>query len=262
MLSSLSPQRRRFVLAALAIVVALAVIMVVRLVQLREPAVTPVSQSDPGPVLLVPGYGGSTDALQVLGNALRQQGRDVTVVRLTGDGTGDLRDQAGVLAEAADQVLARTGASSVDLVGFSAGGVIAREWVANMGGGNLARRVVTLGSPQHGTDVAALAAGVAPDSCPPACEQLKPESDLLRGLNAGDESPAGPVWVAIWTASDEVVVPPDSGALEGGVNFSVQSVCGGADVAHGDLPRTPTVISLTSWALGDDIPDQPQAEDC
>ena len=51
----------------------------------------------------------------------------------------------------------RTGTDSVDVVGYSAGGVIARLFVRDDGGDSVVRRVLTLGSPHHGTDVAALA---------------------------------------------------------------------------------------------------------
>ncbi len=93
------------------------------------------SQDALGPVLLVPGYGGATAALDVLADALRQSGRDATVVALAGDGTGDLREQAEVLDDAVQRALERTGAASVDLVGYSAGGVTARLWARDFGGG-------------------------------------------------------------------------------------------------------------------------------
>ncbi|MEO8330675.1 MAG: lipase, partial [Candidatus Nanopelagicales bacterium] len=178
------------------------------------------------------------------------------------DGTGDLEVQARVLDSAVDAALTRTRAPSVDIVGYSAGGVIARLWVADLGGASLARRVVTIGSPQHGTDVAGFAASLAPSSCPTACQQLAEDSDLLRGLNGDDETPDGPLWVSMWTTTDELVVPPESAALDGAVNFSVQSVCGGAAIAHGDLPRTPSVIALTMKELGRAIPSPPTASDC
>ncbi len=261
-LSSLSPQRRRFVMAIVAMATVVIVALVAVVLRSRSDPVTPVPQSTPGPVLLVPGYGGSTSALDVLASSLSDAGRDVTIVSLAGDGTGDLREQVELLDDAAREAVARTGAPSVDVVGFSAGGVIAREWVANAGGGSIARRVVTLGSPQHGTDVAVLAAAVTPNSCPTACEQLKPDSDLLRSLNAGDETPPGPVWVSMWSTSDQLVVPPESASLDGGVNFSVQSVCGPAEIEHGDLPRTPSVIALTMFALARAVPGTPSVDNC
>ena len=126
----------------------------------------------------------------------------------------------------------RAGARSVDVVGYSAGGVVARLWVRDHGGDSLARRVVTIGSPHHGTDLAGLGGDVAPDTCPEACHQLQPDSELLRKLNAGDETPAGPLWVSIWTTDDQVVVPPSSADLEGALDFTVQSVCPRAVVSH------------------------------
>ena len=99
--------------------------------------------------------------------------------------------QAKRLADLAQRTMDRTGTDSVDVVGYSAGGVIARLFVRDDGGDSVVRRVLTLGSPHHGTDVAAIAEDVA-GGCPTACEQLATGSDLLRRLNAGDETPAGP----------------------------------------------------------------------
>ena len=143
-------------------------------------------------MLLVPGYGGRVESLDPLAAALRAAGRDVRVVPRLGDGTGDLDAEAEHLAEVADQALAETGAPSVDVIGYSAGGVVARLWVRDHGGDGQARRVLTLGSPHHGTSQAALGRELA-GGCPTACEQLVPDSDLLRRLNAGDETPDGPL---------------------------------------------------------------------
>ncbi len=211
MLGTLAPSRRRFVLGLAVLTVVAVAVGVVAFVLNRPDPVDPVAQDTRGPVLLVPGYGGNTAGLEVLADSLRQDGRDAEVVPLEPPGTQDLRVQAEVLDRAVDRALARTGAPSVDVVGYSAGGVVVRLWVAELGGGNLARRAITLASPHHGTDLASLASDVAPDSCPEACVQLTEDSDLLRDLNAGDETPPGPAWVAIWTDDDRIVVPPDSG---------------------------------------------------
>ncbi len=258
-LAGLSPQRRRFLVAVAVASVLLLLVAVVLYVASRPPKVTPVSQDALGPVLLVPGYGGSTTSLRALRAAVEQAGRDATVVELVGDGTGDLRDQARLLDTAAHQAMTRAHASSVDVVGYSAGGVIARLWVRDFGGGDLARRVITLGSPHHGTDLAGLAGDITPDTCPMACLQLQENSDVLRALNAGDETPAGPLWVSIWTNDDQTVVPPESASIEGALDFSVQSVCPSARVEHGDLPTDPTVIAMTLVELGSEAPSLPAA---
>lgn len=205
-----------------------------------------VPQDQPGPVLLVPGYGGGTGGLQVLADRLRAAGRDATVVALPGDGTGDLRAQADVLNSAVQAYLA-DGAPSVDIVGYSAGGVVARIWAAEHGGGMGARRIVTLGSPHRGTSIASLAAALLPESCPAACRQLVRDSALLTGL---PPLAKGPVWTSIWTAQDDVVTPPDSAVLAGALNVRLQDVCPDDAARHGDLPTDPLVDGLVRRALG------------
>lgn len=211
------------------------------------PSGPPVAQDRPGPVLLVPGYGGSTASLEVLASRLRAAGRTATVVRLPGDGTGDLQAAAAPLREAADAAMA-AGAPSVDVVGYSAGGVVARLW-ARDGGAAQARRVVTLGSPHHGTGVAALGQAFVPGACPVACQELVPGSDLLEEVNDGDETPAGPQWLSLWTEQDQVVTPPTSARLQGAQDVALQQVCPGLAVDHGGLPRSVVVQAVVLEAL-------------
>ena len=256
MLSSLAPARRRVVMAVLLLVL-VALATAGGLLATRDTRAAPVAQDVPGPVLLVPGYGGSTAALEVLAATLQDRGRDATVVALAGDGTGDLREQAGVLETAAEAALRRTGAASVDVVGYSAGGVVARLWVREHGGDSLARRVVTLGSPHHGTSVAALAVQITPQSCPEGCRQLAPDSALLAALNAGDETPSGPRFVSIWSSADQVVTPPESAQLAGAVDVRVQSVCPRSVVEHGELPTDPQVQAIVLSELGTEEPSVP-----
>jgi hypothetical protein len=178
------------------------------------------------------------------------------VVHLPGGGTGDLRVQARAVGVAARSALAG-GAPSVDVVGYSAGGVVVRLWIRDDGGAKVTRRVVTLGSPHHGTDVAALAVAVVGSACPTACRQLAPGSALLVRLNAGDETPAGPLWESIWTTGDELVTPADSARLTGALDVPVQDVCPGRQVGHGQLPTDPAVQQLVLAALGTEPPRRP-----
>ena len=265
MLDHLAPARRRVVLGAsgllTAAVLALVLAVVVPHLASSTPHLDPVAQDAQPPVLLVPGYGGGTAGLDVLAAALRREGRDVTVVHLAGDGTGDLRVQARVVQTAVRRVLA-AGAPSVDLVGYSAGGITVRLWVQTYDGASVARRIVTLGSPHHGTDLASLGVDLAPSSCPVACHQLATDSDLIRQLDRGDETPAGPVWVSIWTTDDHVSTPPETARLDGALDFSVQQVCPGARVSHGQLPVSPTVIAMVEAELRPSSPELPGPEVC
>jgi triacylglycerol lipase len=248
MLGSLSPARRRLILGLVALLVlGVAAVLVVVLTRSSPKAA---AQGDPGPVLLVPGYGGSTGSLDSLATVLRSHGKDATVLALPGNGEGDLNVQAQTLADAVAAVRKRTGAASVDVIGYSAGGVVARIWVRDHHGATTARRVITLGSPQHGTAVAGLAGSLLPGACPIACQQLEPTSQLLAGLNAGDETPSGPAFVSVWTTHDDVVLPPDSAVLAGALNVSVQSICPQDTVTHSGLPTDPAVQALVLANLG------------
>jgi triacylglycerol lipase len=233
---------RRWRVWAVGLTPLLVVLAVVVVLRARDEA-GDVAQDLPGTVLLVAGYGGSTAALDDLARRLRDAGRRVEVVPPVGDNTGDLTEQARALGTVADRAVA-AGAPSVDVVGYSAGGVVARIWVAELGGDDVARRVVTLGSPHRGTQVAAIGARLG--TCPPACRALAPGSDLLDDL---PETPSGPRWTSIWTANDETVVPPSSGRLSGGVAIELQQVCANARVAHGDLPRDRLTMGLVLRAL-------------
>jgi triacylglycerol esterase/lipase EstA (alpha/beta hydrolase family) len=263
--ASLAPARRRLVLSLLAVLcIAILVgagITVARAVTGSAASTTPAAQRQPGPVLLVPGYGGSVTALQALASKLTSAGKHAEVVPLPGDGTGDLRAQAQALATAAKAAAARYDASSVDVVGYSAGGVVARLWAQDYGGNQLARRIVTLGSPQHGTELASLGSELS-IACPIACQQLTVSSSLLAGLNAKPEPTAGPQYVSIWTTKDEVVVPPDSARLDGALNLTVQSVCASSTVQHGNLPTDPVIQAMVLSELGAGSPVPLTSADC
>lgn len=250
MLSGLSPARRRVVLGLVALGVGAAVAGGAAVLVGDGPgADRPVTGERPGPVLLVPGYGGDTAGLEQLAGQLERDGRDAAVVPLPGDGTGDLNGSADALDEAVTAALARTGAATVDVVGFSAGGLVARLWVSGADDDRV-RRVVTLGSPHHGTDLAAIAGSVLPSQCPVACRQMDPGGDLLAQLNAGDETPDEASWVSLWTTQDRTVTPPESARLDGALNIPVQSVCADAVVGHGQLPVDPLVQRIVVAELG------------
>ena len=267
MLSALSPARRRLVLGLLTLVVVVAAVVAAVVVVPRlsggddAAGSTTLDQDTPGPVLLVPGYGGSTSSLQRLADRLTAAGRDAVVVPVPGEGTGDLRDSAAALASAVDDALTRTGAASVDVVGYSAGGVIARLWAAD-GGADQARRVLTLGAPHHGTTVADLAVGFVPAECPAGCRQLTTDSELLAELNAGDETPEGPTWVSIWTTADTTVTPPESAALAGALELTVQGVCADSRVTHGQLPSDALVQAMVLAELAAGPPVELGPADC
>jgi pimeloyl-ACP methyl ester carboxylesterase len=263
-----SPRRRLLVLGLAAVLLVVAVLVGVRVAGERVSGGHgpeagrggPPAPDRPGPVLLVPGYGGGRDGLIVLAGRIHSAtGRAATVLTLPGDGTGDLGAQVAVLDAAAQAAIA-AGAPSVDVVGFSAGGVVAGLWVARSPDTGRARRVISLGSPLHGVQLAGVGAALAPESCPPACRQLAPGSDVMGELERAGLGARVP-WLSVWTAEDETV-SPQSARLTGAVNIELQSVCPDAHTGHGQLPTDPLVAGLVLRALGTEPLHEPAAAEC
>jgi triacylglycerol lipase len=210
------------------------------------------------PVLLVHGYGGDPDSMRALEEALERGGRRVIAVALPARGTADIRISARAVAAGVDD----TGAAKIDFVGYSIGGIVVRSYLRDEGGLERARRIILLGAPNHGAQVAAVATAADPSSCTGACAQLTPGSSFIAALNAGDETPPGPQFVSIWTADDRVVTPPDSAVLDGAINVRLQDVCADAFVEHGDLVRYPLPVALVLRSLREGLDAPPDPSEC
>jgi triacylglycerol lipase len=258
-LGGLAPRRRLFVLVVTAVVLALAASVAVAVS--REYAVPP--KADPqqlGPVVLVPGFGGSTASLQALAVRLRVVGRPAVVVELPDGGTGDFSGQAAAIDHAVRDLIRHDGARSVDLVGYSAGGVASWLYLQTGTTAPAIRRLVTLGSPLQGADIAAAGGALVPGACPRACQELAPGSALLARLDGGPR-PDIP-WLSLWTDQDETVTPPQSAALPGVRSIRLQSVCDGILISHGQIPTAGLSMGLVLRALGTRPLPVPVPGDC
>jgi len=241
------------VAAGLAVAVVVATFVLARAYSSHKATSSPstVPQAVLGPVVLVPGYGGHTTDLALLQTTLQSAGRDVTIMSLPGDGTGDLTQQARTLDNLVASLLQSSGQPSVDVVGYSAGGIVARIWARDLGGDKIARRIVTMGSPHHGTTVAGLASLFGGSICPQACQELKPGSSLLNSLNEDHEVQSGPQYVSLWSDNDDVVKPPETAHLEGAANIRLQALCPLHFAAHANLVTDPVVLRAVAIELGD-----------
>jgi triacylglycerol lipase len=194
-------------------------------------------------VVLIAGYGGGADGLAGLADHLRRTGREVVIADI-GDGRGDLGAYARQVSQLA-AALVSDGAPSVDLVGYSAGGLIALAAVeanpAAIG------RVATIASPHNGTAIAGLGAMLADESsCPLACRQMAPGSQFLGELRQpGDASR----WLSAFTSSDEVVRPAGSSELVGATNVDVTAACGTGPLDHGAIIRSPATWTVVTGFL-------------
>jgi hypothetical protein len=244
-----SPSRRLLLRAlALLVVVGAASLVLPRVLDL-EPLTSALRQAGPqDPVLLVPGQRGSTGALELLAAALR------VAVPTPSSYSCRATGAATCARGAAPRVRRRRGAGRKGRErglcwrtarAGSPHGCTRRTARRTCGAVVIARLPATTGPswPRCGRRP-------SPRLLPgTACQQLAPGSDLLDDLNGGDETPAGPQWLSVWTEQDETVTPPDSARLDGAVNVALQDLCPGLQVTHGELPTGPVVRALVLQAL-------------
>lgn len=124
------------------------------------------------------------------------------------DGRAPIRDLARQVGEAADAILRETGATQLDVVGFSMGALVTRYWIQKDRGHQRVRRYVSIAGPHRGTVHAWLSpfAGV---------RDMRPGSALLQALEGTDAQWGGVEVHCFWTPFDLMIVPARSGVLAG-----------------------------------------------
>jgi triacylglycerol esterase/lipase EstA (alpha/beta hydrolase family) len=202
------------------------------------------SAAHPRPVILVHGtFADMADSWQALAPLLYDNGYCVFALnygsyggsgQLGIYGTGDIVQSAEQLAGFVTQVLGATGASKVDLVGHSQGGMMPRYYLKFLGGATKVHTLVGLSPSNHGTTLDGLftlanffgASAFLGVLCP-ACEQQDVGSAFLTSLNAGGDTVGGVHYTVIQSANDEVVTPYTSAFLSGPnvTNILLQSQC-------------------------------------
>lgn len=205
------------------------------------------------PVIIVAGTFSPAFANEPLAARLRADGYRVWIFELPNLGLGDIGESARQLDQFADGVRAQTGASRVDLIGHSQGGLVARDYVKRFGGVGEVDSLISLGAPHYGTSVANLATFLGLGNClwVTACEQMSIGSSYLNQLNAGDDTIGNVRYTNIFTNYDELVRPVTNATLaDGAVNVRVQSHCWARVVGHVGLILDGTVYSGVRQALG------------
>jgi triacylglycerol esterase/lipase EstA (alpha/beta hydrolase family) len=203
------------------------------------------SAAHPRPVILVHGtFGDMSDSWQALSPLLHNHGYCVFALNYgsySGSGeigiyaVGEIAASAGELGSFVARVLAATGASKVDLVGHSQGGMMPRYYLRFLGGAAHVHTLVGLAPSNHGTTLDGLftLARYFPGSeqfiatmCP-ACEEQMAGSPFLAELNAGSETVPGVSYTVIESVNDEVVTPYTSAFLSGTKvkNITLQQQC-------------------------------------
>jgi triacylglycerol esterase/lipase EstA (alpha/beta hydrolase family) len=193
------------------------------------------------PVVIVAGMGVPTVGYETLATRLRFDGYRVSIFQSSSLGLGDIHDSALELAAFVDAVRTQQNAAKIDLVGHSAGGLVARDFVKTAGGAAVVDKIVALGTPHYGTINADIGSffGIGPCAFITACSQLTLGNSYLAGLNAGDDSIGSVRYWSFATKTDEVVQPYRNAFLDTSdgniVNVAIQDQCWFRFVGHAGL---------------------------
>jgi triacylglycerol esterase/lipase EstA (alpha/beta hydrolase family) len=213
------------------------------------------SPAHPRPVILVHGtFGDMSDSWQALSPLLHNNGYCVFALNYGSHngsggfgiyGTGKIEDSAGQLSSFVERVLAATGASQLDIVGHSQGGMMPRYYLKFGSGAAKVHTLVGLAPSNHGTTLDGLftLAGYFPGAnalltdCP-ACAEQEAGSSFMTKLNSGGDTVAGVDYTVIESRNDEVVTPYQSAFLTGpGVtNITLQDQCALDQGEHLSMP--------------------------
>ncbi len=176
--------------------------------------------NDQVPVLLLHGYGCNSAYWQQLTARL-------DAARI-GHATIDLEPVACAIDDyvvqverAVAELSAASGSPKIAIVAHSMGGLVARAWLREHGAARLAR-LITLGSPHHGTVLANF--GVGANAVQMRRSRAGEASGWLRALDAAETPATRDLITSIYTHQDNIVSPQTSSCLEGARQIAVKGV--------------------------------------
>ncbi|WP_242453440.1 alpha/beta fold hydrolase [Mycolicibacterium sp. P9-64] len=176
---------------------------------------------------------------------------------------GDIRDSTAELAAEVQRVLDETGAPKVILVGHSqGGGILAVNYINNMGGAAKVSQLIGIAPSNHGTDIDGLGVlqsvpilgplfvGIA-NTLGPALYQQALGSPFQQEVYGNGDTRPGVLYTTIASVNDEVVTPYTQQALNGPnvTNVVLQDLYPGLVLGHANIFLSPQVWSTVLDAL-------------
>jgi len=166
------------------------------------------------PILFVHGYGGNASNWdQMKARFVADGWHDFELYAYTYSVFSSNATNAAEVRDQVDEIMRKTGATKVDIITHSMGGISSRYYLKNLGGSTKVDAWVSLGGPNHGTEaVENQKCGFTP------CLEIVPGSAFLAALNAVDETP-GLVRYGTWRSPcDATITPITSVVLLGATN--------------------------------------------
>jgi triacylglycerol lipase len=185
----------------------------------------PTSNSTRNPILLVHGLMDTSYKMRKISSHLHNQGWQVLDIDLSpNNGDSKLEVLAKQVADLIDRTFAPN--QSIDLLGFSMGGLVSRYYLQRLGGIDRVQRFISISAPNNGTIAAQF-------SLRPGCMQMRPNSEFMTDLNRDVDRLNLLNFTCLWTPFDMIILPPSSSQLGIGTEISIPVVAHPLMVADG-----------------------------
>jgi triacylglycerol lipase len=195
--------------------------------------------SNRNPILLVHGLMDTSHKMRKIASHLRGLGWKVFDIDLTpNNGSARLEILAGQVADFIDRTFDPQ--QSIDLLGFSMGGLVTRYYIQRLGGIDRVQRFITISAPHNGTIAAHF-------SMQPGCIQMRPEHEFVQDLNKDVDCLNHINFTSLWTPFDLIILPPSSSQLGIGTERTIPAI------AHPLMVSDPRTLNAIVDALSQPV---------
>lgn len=188
-------------------------VLLAALVAVLAPVSVPAAHAARTPVVFVHGYTGSASNWTTAMSVFRAGGYSSSeLYAYEYNSYGDNRVNAQGLATFVNNVLAKTGASQVDIVNHSMGGLVSLWYLHELGGAAKTRHLASIAGANHGTTYAGACLVYL------TCQQMYPGSSFIATVTSGDETPGATKYGTWYSPCDGIIIPYTSTVLSGATN--------------------------------------------
>ena len=192
----------------------------------------PTHQQQGLPVLLIHGYAGNSGYWLPMSKLLKQARISHYGIDLEPPGAS-IDDFVPQVEAAVARLRRETGSPQVIILAHSMGGLVARAYLRDCARRHVAApvaRVITLGTPHHGTALASFGPGSN-------AAQMRRDSPWLEALAASEANTQRMLFSSIYSVHDNIIAPQDSSDLPGARNLVFGAIGHVALGRHPDIMR-------------------------
>ncbi len=187
------------------------------------------------PILLVHGLTDTSHKMRKIASHLRGLGWQVYDIDLTpNSGDAKLEVLAQQVADLVEQTFPPH--QSIDLLGFSMGGLVSRYYIQRLGGIDRVQRFISVSAPHNGTVAAYFTTRAG-------CIQMRPNHQFIKDLNHDVDRLQQLNITSIWTPFDLMILPARSSQLGFGTDISLPVL------NHADMVSDRRTLNAISAAL-------------